>query len=82
MKKTTKEQLKGSILSVTLEETQAGPLPPYGQGSGEEEASELSLEGYVRVSLVGKGLGRPSSNTTKDTGTETAGTEMSLGNCK
>lgn len=54
MREITKEQLKGSILSVILEKTQEGPLPPDEWRSGEERASELSVEGYVKISHVRK----------------------------
>lgn len=53
MREITKEQLKGCILSVLLEKTQEGPPPPDEWRSG-ERASELSLEGYVRISHVRK----------------------------
>lgn len=48
------KQIKGSILSFILEETKEGPSPPDGSRNGEEGASQLFLEGYVRVSHVGR----------------------------
>lgn len=46
------ETIKSSVLSVTLEETHHEPPPPEVGRSPEEGASELSLEGYVRVIQV------------------------------